>query len=1079
MVGLFINTLPIRVRIDPESELVTWLRQLCAQQAPLRDYEHTPLAMIQGWSEVPRGMPLFESILVFDSHALEAQPGALGGAWSERRFAGPCHTDYPLTVVADGDHELLLRIEYARKRFDDAVVAHMLGHLQTLLEGMAAHPHARLKDLPLLPTAERRQLVELWNQTSVAYPAVRCVHEMVEEQARIRPNALAAQSAGQQLTYRELDDRAERLAEQLRILGVQANSLVAIYLERSIDMLVGLLAVWKAGGAYVPIDREYPAERVRFMLENTDAVVVLTQKHLAGALPPTDAAILHLDAEEPRIAASSERRAERSPMSPEQLAYVIYTSGSTGRPKGVPIKHASLFNLICWHQRAYEVSPADRATQIAGPAFDASVWEIWPYLTAGASVHIPDDSTRLDAGLLVRWLAEQQITLAFLPTPLAEAALRERWPRDSALRVLLTGGDRLSQRSTQKLPFRLVNHYGPTENTVVSTCAEVKEGTSNAAPPIGRPLPNTQAYVLDQHLQPLPIGVPGELLVGGVQLTSGYLNRPELAAEKFIPNPFSAEPAARLYKTGDLVRLLPDGNIEFLGRIDHQVKIRGFRIELGEIEAGIAQHPAIREVVVLAREDHPGDKRLVAYLVADSPLADLVDQVRALLRTMMPEHMVPSAFVLLDGLPLTPNGKVDRKALPAPDAAAYAARSYEAPVGDIETALSQIWSDALKVERVGRRDNFFDLGGNSMMFVRMLSEINQRHQVSLGPAELFRNPTVGQIAKLIDGNQSKRKRQPAVVQLQEGRAELPVYFIYAGPIEFRLATALGEKHTVFGIDVPWPLAWRNAVAANRTSGFPTMEQMAAPYAAALGAHAPATPCVLAGHSFAGLMAFEVAHQFVRQGGKVEMVILLDAWARYPAPREVAWHQWRREWKEAPERPSTDRLAQSIASRLRNSWRITRWLLGQEMYRVWPFLRRFRMNPDDLMPVLDEEGMPLRWGILDRAYRKILESYRPRLLESRGVLFRSEDNTVLRGFDDSQGWNNLFSRGLEIVPVIGDHISIVLEHHPMLARQMSEVLQRHWSNQANKVSIDAHERRRAPRAPQTGAIASVVLPGPMT
>ena len=1079
MVGLFINTLPIRVRIDPESELVTWLRQLCAQQAPLRDYEHTPLARIQGWSEVPRGMPLFESILVFDSHTLDAQPGALGAAWGERRFAGLCHTDYPLTVVADGDHELLLRIEYSRKRFDDAVVARMLGHLRTLLEGMAAHPHARLKDLALLPEAERRQLVELWNQTSAAYPAVRCVHELVEEQARIRPNALAAQSAGQQLTYRELDDRAERVAEQLRILGVQANSLVATYLERSIDMLVGLLAVWKAGGAYVPIDREYPAERVRFMLENTHAVVVLTQKHLAGALPATDAAILHLDAEECRFAASSERCAERSSLSPEQLAYVIYTSGSTGRPKGVPIKHASLFNLICWHQQAYEVSPADRATQIAGPAFDASVWEIWPYLTAGASVHIPDDSTRLDAGLLVRWLAEQQITLAFLPTPLAEAALRERWPRNSALRVLLTGGDRLSQRSTQKLPFRLVNHYGPTENTVVSTCAEVKEGTSNAAPPIGRPLPNTQAYVVDQHLQPLPIGVPGELLVGGVQLTSGYLNRPELTAEKFIPNPFSAEPAARLYKTGDLVRLLPDGNIEFLGRIDHQVKIRGVRIELGEIEAGIVRHPAVREVVVLAREDHPGDKRLVAYLVADSPPADLVNQVRALLRTMMPEHMVPAAFVLLDGFPLTPNGKLDRKALPAPDAAIYAARSYEAPVGDLETALAQIWCDVLKLERVGRHDNFFDLGGNSMMVVRLISEINRRRQVSLGPAELFRNPTVGQIAKLIDGKQPKRKRQTAIVQLRKGRAELPVYFIYAGPIEFRLANAMGENHTVLGIDVPWPLAWRNAVTANRTSGFPTMEQMVAPYVAALGAHAPASPCVLAGHSFAGLMAFEAAHQFVRQGGKVEMVMLLDTWARYPAPQEVARHQWRREWKGAPEPRSTDRLAQSIASRLRNSWRITRWLLGQEMFRVWPFLKRFRMNPDDLTAVLDEEGMPLPWGILDRAYTKILESYRPRLLESRGVLFRTDGNTVLRGFDDSQGWNNLFTRGLEIVPVIGDHVSMVRQHHPMLARQISEVLQRHWSNQADKVSLDAHERRRAPRTPQTGAIASVVLPGPMT
>jgi amino acid adenylation domain-containing protein len=755
MVGLFINTLPVRMRIDPESELVSWLRQLRAQQVALRDYEHTPLVRVQGWSEVPRGMPLFESILVFDSHTLDAQLRALGGAWNERRFLGLGHTNYPLTVVAYGDRELLLQIEYSRKRFDDAVVARMLGHLQTLLEGMAARPEARLKDLPLLSEGERHQLVELWNQTAVAYPAVRCVHELVEEQARIRPEAPAAESGGRMVTYRELDERAEALAGQLRRRGVQPNSLVAVYLERSIEMLVGILAVWKAGGAYVPIDPEYPAERIRFMLEDTKAVVTLTRKHLGGALPASDAAVLHVDAPQGSVEGSSGRRRERRPASPEQLAYVIYTSGSTGHPKGVPIKHASLFNLICWHQRAYDVKPADRATQIAGPAFDGSVWEVWPYLTAGASVHIPDDSTRLDAGLMVRWLAERQITLSFLPTPLAEAVLREKWPETAALRVLLTGGDKLNQRPAHKLPFRLINHYGPTENTVVSTCAEVQaQGASNAAPPIGRPLPNTHAYVLDRHLQPVPIGVPGELLLGGAQLSSGYWNRPDLTAEKFIADAFRPQPGARLYKTGDLVRWLPEGDIEFLGRIDNQVKIRGFRIELGEIEAGIARHPAIREAVVLAREDTPGDKRLIAYLVANPPPAGLVGELRALLRTMMPEHMVPAAFVLLDAFPLTPNGKLDRKALPAPDAAAYVARSYEAPMGGIETALAQIWCDVLKLERVGRHDHFFELGGNSLVAMQVVSRARQRLISELPLRDLFAAPTVARRAARLAGLRS-------------------------------------------------------------------------------------------------------------------------------------------------------------------------------------------------------------------------------------------------------------------------------------------------------------------------------------
>ena len=698
MVGLFINTLPVRVRIDPQSELVPWLQQLRSQQVALRDYEHTPLVMVQGWTEVPRGMPLFESILVFENQTLDAQLRAMDGAWNERRFLNIGQTNYPLTVVAYGNQELVLQLEYSRRRFDDVFVARMLGHLQMLLEGMAAQPQSRLNDLPLLTGAERHQVLEVWNETSVAYPAARCAHELVEEQARVRPEALAGQSGGRKMSYRELNERAERLAERLRGHGVRSGALVAVYLERSLEMLVGLLGVWKAGGAYVPIDPEYPAERVRFMLEDTQAVAVLTQKSLAAALPATAAAILHLEAEEGRVAGSSRRRAKRSPASPEQLAYVIYTSGSTGRPKGVPITHASLFNLICWHQQAYEVTPADRATQIAGPAFDASVWEIWPYLTAGASVHIPDEATRLDPGRLLRWLIEQRITLSFLPTPLAEAALRESWPEDGALRVLLTGGDRLSQRPAHKLPFRLINHYGPTENTVVSTCAEVQASdTSSAAPPIGRPLPNTRAYVLDPHLQPVPVGVPGELLVGGVQLAAGYLNRPELSAEKFIADPFSATPGARLYRTGDLVRFLPDGNIEFLGRIDHQVKLRGYRIELGEIESALRRHLAIREVVVLAREDAPGDKRLVAYVVAENPPADLVDQLRTLIRASLPEYMVPAAFVTLDKFPLTPNGKVDRRALPAPDGAAYAARGYEVPVGEVEATLAQIWADVLKL----------------------------------------------------------------------------------------------------------------------------------------------------------------------------------------------------------------------------------------------------------------------------------------------------------------------------------------------------------------------------------------------
>ncbi len=388
------------------------------------------------------------------------------------------------------------------------------------------------------------------------------------------------------------------------------------------------------------------------------------------------------------------------------------------------------------------MTPSDRATQIAGLSFDASVWEIWPYLAFGASVHIATDMMRLDPSRLARWLMEQRITLTFLPTPLAEAALVESWPETSALRVLLTGGDRLSRRPAGALPFRVVNHYGPTENTVVSTWAEVSaREVSDSAPPIGRPLPNTRVYVADAHLRPAPIGVAGELLVGGAQLTAGYLNRPELTAARFIADPFSGDAQARLYRTGDLGRWLPDGNLEYLGRLDDQVKIRGFRIELGEIEAVLGRHAAVREATVLAREDVPGEKRLVAYVApaADAP-ADLVWELRTHLRANLPDYMIPTAFVTLEQLPLTPNGKVDRKALPAPDRFGTE-ESYIAPRTPTEEIVADVWAEVLGLERVGVEDNFFDLGGHSLLATKALSLLQERVGINLPIRLMFESPT--------------------------------------------------------------------------------------------------------------------------------------------------------------------------------------------------------------------------------------------------------------------------------------------------------------------------------------------------
>jgi amino acid adenylation domain-containing protein len=537
-------------------------------------------------------------------------------------------------------------------------------------------------------------------------------------------------------------------------------------------MVVGLLGILKAGGAYVPLDPAYPAERLAFMLSDTQTPVLLTQKPLVDKLPAYAGEMICLDGDKPAIAQESEKNLTSGATS-ANLAYVIYTSGSTGQPKGVEIQHAGVVNLITWHQKTYKVMPTDRVTQLASLAFDASVWELWPYLTVGASIHIPNEETRSYPSKLLEWLAAEAITLCFMPTPLAESVLEEQLPKSLALRALLTGGDKLHRRPPENLPFRLVNHYGPTENTVVTTWAPVASVTETDVPPsIGRPISNTQVYLLDHHLNPVPIGIPGELHISGDGLARGYLHRRELTAEKFIQNPFSDDPKIRMYRTGDMARYLPDGNIEFLGRIDHQVKIRGFRIELGEIEMVMNQHPAVRETVVIVREDVPGDNRLVAYMVAGQDQGLESGELRDFLQQKLPGYMLPSAFVKLDQLPLDPNGKVDRQALPAPDKTRSDLQSnFVAPRTAVEEMLSGIWSEVLGIERVGVHDNFFELGGHSLLGTRIISRIRDEFQVELPLLSLFEKPTAAGLSELIETvgwvSQGPQRMRPAAMSNRE------------------------------------------------------------------------------------------------------------------------------------------------------------------------------------------------------------------------------------------------------------------------------------------------------------------------
>jgi amino acid adenylation domain-containing protein len=781
IVGLCINSVPLRVRVPANAELLPWLGRLRNAWVALREFEHTPLVKIQGWSDVPRGRPLFESIFNFQDPSWDAALRAQDGKWAKREFGIRSQLNYPLAVDAYGGRALLIKILYHRIHFDDDAITRMLGHFKALLEGMAANPKTKLFELPLLTQAERKQILIEWNDTRADFPKDKCVHELFAEQAARTPDALAVADEKKCLNYGELNARADLLAAKLRELGVGPDVCVGVCLERSVEMVVCKLAIWKAGAAYVPLDPAYPQERLKFMLEDAKMPVLLLQgsrrDNLKFEIPNLkvlcvdDICALRKNSKHPTFNIQHQTSNSRS------LAYVIYTSGSTGEPKGVEIEHASLMNLIAWHQRIYKIIPKDRAAQTATPAFDAAVWELWPYLTCGASIHIPAEDTRLSPKKLARWLAANKITLAFVPTPIAEAMLDEDWPEDCVLRALLTGGDKLRRAPGENLPCALVNHYGPTENTVVTTSCPVPPAETNVEPPpIGRPIANTQVFILDKNLQPVPVGVPGELHIGGPGLARGYRNRPELTAEKFVPYSFEKNPNARLYKTGDLVRWLPDGQIEFLGRLDYQVKVRGQRIELGEIEAALGRHPGVGEAIVIPRENAKGENRLAAYVVSKDNGKLTSEALREFLKQKLPDAMIPSAFTFLDALPLTPNGKVDRRALPAPDFKMESELPFVAPRTPTETQLAEIWRDVLDVERAGIHDNFFELGGHSLTATQVISRLPGAFQIELPLHDLFDSPTIAELAEKIDAARQAVSSSVSSQALFERNGNLPLSF---------------------------------------------------------------------------------------------------------------------------------------------------------------------------------------------------------------------------------------------------------------------------------------------------------------
>jgi amino acid adenylation domain-containing protein/non-ribosomal peptide synthase protein (TIGR01720 family) len=772
-IGLFINTVPVRAHARDEDSVISVCQAIRKLWLEMRPYEHTPLARVKATSQVPPSQPLFETLFVFENYRLDTAMRALGGAWAKRHVELHELTNFPITLAAYDGEELAFKIEFDRRRLEEATVQRMLGHLRRLLEGIAEKPESSVGGLSLLTERERIQLLEEYNpaaqiavSSGLPLDGGATLHQLFEQQVARRPQAVALTCDGVSLTYAQANARANRIARKLIELGVKPETLVGLCLDRTNEIVIAILAILKSGGAYLPIDLAYPPERLAFMLEDAQAPVLLTQRELTSKLPATRAKVLCIEDVLEAASATPVQEQNLGPTSgPDNLAYVIYTSGTTGKPKGSLITHRNVARLFPATEHWYGFNERETWTLFHSCAFDFSVWEIWGALLYGGRVVVVPFLVSRSPESFYELLAREKVTVlnqtpsAFRQLIQAEEAVGQK---ELPLRYVIFGGEALEMQSLRPWFERhgdaepqLVNMYGITETTVHVTYRALSKDDLNSGSVIGVPIPDLQIFILDANGQMTPIGVPGEMHVGGAGLARGYLRRPELTEQRFIADRVTGREGARLYRTGDLARFLPGRDIEYLGRIDHQVKIRGFRIELGEIESVLLQHAAVRAAVVMAREDEPGVKRLAVYVVAAQPAPD-VSELREHLKKKVPDYMVPAAFVFLEKLPLTASGKVDLRALPEPESQRpELTREYAAPRTEAEKKLAGIWEKALRVERVGVEDNFFELGGDSILSIQIISAA-RREGLKLTPKLLFAHQTVAALAAAAGRTEAER-----------------------------------------------------------------------------------------------------------------------------------------------------------------------------------------------------------------------------------------------------------------------------------------------------------------------------------
>jgi amino acid adenylation domain-containing protein len=956
---------------------------------------------------------------------------------------------------------------YSTDLFDDKTITRMLGHFQTLLESIVANPEQRISDLSLLTVQERQKLLIDWNNTKRDYLENKCFHQLFEAQVQETPDAIAlnARSANalvfddEELSYKELNIRSNQLAHYLKKLGVVPDVLVGICVERSLVMIIALLGTLKAGGAYLPLDPSLPQERLNFILEDAQVSVLLTQekllKHFEDFLNP----IICIDKDWATITQHSKENPS-SVVKSDNLAYVIYTSGSTGKPKGVLLQHQGLSNLAASQIDVFNIQPINRILQFASLSFDASIFEIVMALQTGATLYLANKESLLPGQTLLQLLREKAITHVTLPPAVLAVLPTESLP---ALQTIICAGESCTDDIVKRWwnsQRQFFNAYGPTEATVWSTVAEIS--TMGEKPPIGRPIANTRIYILDKYLQSLPIGIIGELCIAGEGLAQGYLNRPELTIENFIPNPFSEKKGARLYKTGDLARYRSDGNIEFLGRIDNQVKIRGFRIELSEIETVLSQHQSVQKAVVIVKENVSGDKYLVAYIVPNVETQNFSSLLRKFLKEKLPEYTIPKAFVMLDSLPLTASGKVDRLALTELHSAASRLRdkTFIAPRTPTELSLAKIWAEVLNIERVGIYDNFFGLGGDSLLTVRLLKQIHKQFENELSLSTLFLNPTIESLATTLSSKADSLSWSP-LVPIQPAGSSPPFFCIH--PIfgvvfpYYELAANLGKNQPFYGLQ-PIGLDGKNPPLTR-------IEDMATHYIEALRSVQPKGPYFLGGWSFGGWVAFEMAQQLQKSGEEVALLAVLDTLAPIPGNipslgsgfkfmlTTVARYIW----------PFfldylyliiaiAKKKINSLTSRLTNFTQIVQNSFWKSLTRSLQtnLFSHFIRKEDAPANVIPEESK-LRL-LSELAIRPMLRvyyansqavlNYVPQAYSKQINLFRTNVQSSIAKEDPSMGWDQLTVGGIEIHYIPGNHLTMLRKPHiQILAAQLRACIEK--------------------------------------